>query len=73
MITHQFEHKIGFTDIRRLLKERCLSNLGMEVADGLVFMTELKDVRNALMQVTEFKRLKAEEDSFGLDYMFDIR
>ncbi|MCF0202259.1 MAG: Smr/MutS family protein [Bacteroidaceae bacterium] len=45
----------------------------MEVADGLVFMTELKDVRNALMQVTEFKRLKAEEDSFGLDYMFDIR
>ena len=32
-----FEQKIGFTEIRALLRERCLSTLGKEKVDEMAF------------------------------------
>ena len=36
-----FEQKIGFTEIRALLRERCLSTLGKEKVDEMAFTTDV--------------------------------
>lgn len=37
-----FEHKIGFDEIRTLLRERCLSTLGKEKIDDMSVSTILR-------------------------------
>lgn len=68
-----FEQKIGFSDIRNLLKERCLSTLGKEQVDEMKFSDNFQDVSNLLEQVVEFMRIINEEDSFPDQYFFDTR
>ena len=43
-----FEHKIGFDEVRTLLKGRCISSLGAEWVDRLAFMPGYADVKRAL-------------------------
>lgn len=70
---NNFEQKIGFSDIRNLLKERCLSTLGKEQVDEMKFSDNFQDVSNLLEQVVEFMRIINEEDSFPDQYFFDTR
>jgi len=68
-----FEHKIGFDEIRTLLKERCLSGLGKEKVDEIVFSTDVTEVNERLEQLREFRRLQEDADDFPLQYFFDVR
>ena len=68
-----FEHKIGFTEVRGLLRERCLSTLGKEITDKLRFSSDAAEVNEWLAQVREFRRLLAEADDFPMQYFFDVR
>ena len=68
-----YEHKIGFDEIRSLLKERCLSPLGCEQVDELAFSTDADEVNEWLEQVREFRRLTDTTDDFPLQYFFDVR
>ena len=68
-----YEHKIGFDEVRSLLRERCLGSLGREKADQLAFSTDSAEVREQLQQTGEFRRLTATSDDFPLDYFFDVR
>ena len=70
---NNFEHKLGFDEIRRLLKERCLSTLGKEKVDEIAFSTDSVQVNEWLTQVREFRRLQAEKDDFPMQYFFDVR
>ncbi len=70
---NNFEQKIGFNDIRGLLKERCLSTLGKEKVDELQFSTDAAQVREWLLQVRELRLLLQKEDSFPMQYFFDVR
>ena len=70
---NNFEHKIGFNDIRRLLKERCLSTLGKEKVDEMTFSTDCREVNEWLTQVREFRRLRDTKDDFPMQYFFDVR
>ena len=70
---NNFEHKLGFDEIRRLLKERCLSTLGKEKVDEIAFSTDAVQVDEWLTQVREFRRLQAEKDDFPMQYFFDVR
>ena len=70
---NNFEHKLGFDEIRRLLKERCLSTLGKEKVDEIAFSTVAVQVNEWLTQVREFRRLQAEKDDFPMQYFFDVR
>ena len=70
---NNFEQKIGFSDIRRLLKERCLSTLGKEKVDQMAFSTDAAVVNEWLRQVREFRRLQEEKDDFPMQYFFDVR
>lgn len=67
-----FEQKIGFDHIRKLLKERCLSSLGTEKVDELAFTDDFDEIGCRLNQVVEFMRV-LEEDDFPCQYFFDVR
>lgn len=69
-----FEKKIGFNEIRTLLKGRCLSTLGTEWVDNhLSFMTDYDAVRTALEQATEFALFIDTEDDVYEDNFYDVR
>ena len=68
-----FESKIGFNEIRTLLRERCLSTLGKELVDKMTFMDSVKDVNTQLQRTREFRRLQEEAEDFPLNYFFDVR
>ena len=70
---NNFERKLGFDEIRRLLKERCLSTLGKEKVDEMAFSTDCQQINEWLTQVREFRRLKEEKDDFPMQYFFDVR
>ena len=70
---NNFEHKLGFDEIRRLLKERCLSTLGKEKVDEIAFSTDCREINEWLSQVREFRRLKEEKDDFPMQFFFDVR
>ena len=70
---NNFERKLGFDEIRRLLKERCLSTLGKEKVDEITFSTDAVQVNEWLNQVREFRRLQEEKDDFPMQYFFDVR
>ena len=70
---NNFEHKLGFDEIRRLLKERCLSTLGKEKVDEIAFSADVNVINESLTQVREFRRLQEEKDDFPMQYFFDVR
>ena len=68
-----FESKIGFDEIRTLLKERCLSTLGKEMVDAIQPSGESDVINEWLTQVREFRRLQEEADDFPKHNFFDVR
>ena len=68
-----FEDKIGFNEIRLLLKERCLSMLGKEEVDEMSFTTDCNYINSRLEELREFRRIGEEADDFPLDNFFDLR
>ena len=70
---NNYENKIGFSEIRTLLKERCLSSLGREMVDEMAFSDRADEVNEWLQQLREFRRLKETTDDFPMQYFFDVR
>lgn len=68
-----FENKIGFNEIRTLLRERCLSSLGKEEIDKITFMDDMKAINTQLARVREFRKLQEEAEDFPISYFFDVR
>ena len=68
-----FEKKIGFNQIRDLLKTKCLSTLGEERVDGMGFTDNFEEINRRLEQTTEFVRIIQEENGFPDQYFFDVR
>ncbi len=68
-----FERKIGFDEIRTLLRERCLSTLGKEKVDKIAFSTDVAEVNEWLEQTREFRRLQEKATDFPMQYFFDVR
>lgn len=68
-----FENKIGFDEIRALLRERCLSTLGKEKINNITVSSDADTINEWLQQVREFRRLQEEADDFPMQYFFDVR
>ena len=68
-----FEQKIGFTEIRTLLRERCLSPLGKERVDEMSFSTDAGQINTWMEEIREFHRIQEGQDDFPLDNFFDVR
>lgn len=68
-----FEQKIGFTEIRTLLRERCLSPLGKEWVDEMSFSTDAGQINTWMEEIREFRQIQEGQDDFPLDNFFDVR
>ena len=68
-----FESKIGFDEIRRLLKGLCLSTLGQEKVDEIVFSDQALVVNEQLEQVREFRRMLQSTEKPEFNFFFDVR
>ena len=68
-----FEQKIGFDQIRQLLKDKCLSTLGEERVNEMNFSDHFEEVDELLNQVAEFVSIIQEEDNFPDQFFFDVR
>ena len=70
---NNFESKIGFDEIRTLLRERCLSTLGKEMVGAISITNDAETINEWMRQVREFRKLQDEADDFPLQYFFDVR
>jgi len=69
-----FEQKIAFTTIRQLLKNKCVSTLGVEKVDEIQFSSEYADVMRLLGQTDEMLRvLTTESDELPIGDFYDVR
>ncbi len=68
-----FEEKIGFNEIRTMLKGRCLSELGVECINKMEVLHEGDEIRERLEQVKEMRQILNEEDDFPVENFIDIR
>lgn len=68
-----FEQKIGFDQIRQLVKGKCLSTLGMERVDEMAFSDDYREIDRRFEQVMEFISILQGEDDFPSQYFFDVR
>ncbi|MCR4602887.1 MAG: Smr/MutS family protein [Prevotella sp.] len=70
---NNYEHKIGFHEIRALLRDRCLSTLGQQEVNEMQFSSDTEEVNELLTQVHEFRQLMDAVNNFPLQYFFDVR
>ena len=68
-----FEQKIGFTEIRKLLSNHCLSTLGKSRVEQMTFLTKADEIRLLHQQVQEFRRIMAEVTELPEQDFFDLR
>ncbi len=68
-----FEAKIGFDKVRALLREKCLSPLGVEKVDDMQMMDSASEISEKLARVSEMRLLMEEHEDFPLMFFFDMR
>ena len=68
-----FEQKIGFTEIRQLLNNHCLSSLGRSRVEQMTFLTNPEEIRLLHQQIQEFRRIMAEVTDLHEQDFFDLR
>ncbi|MGN1213384.1 MAG: endonuclease MutS2, partial [Bacteroidaceae bacterium] len=68
-----FESKIGFNEIRTILRGRCLSSLGAEEVGKMTFSTDTAVINSRLAIVREFRSIMNEDNDFPTQNYNDMR
>ena len=67
-----FELKIGFTEVRSMLRERCLSSLGKSQVDEMTFSSDAETVNEWHAQTDELRLLLEANPDFPLSNIYDV-
>jgi DNA mismatch repair protein MutS2 len=67
-----FENKIGFDRIRKLLSEKCLSPMGLEMVDSIEFIDDFDNLSHNLSATFEFQQILQFEDFFPSEHYYKI-
>ena len=70
---NNYEQKIGFDEIRRMLKGHCQSSLGQEKVDEITFTDDAATVNDQMEQTREMRRLMQATEKPEMNYFFDVR
>lgn len=70
---NNYEHKIGFNDIKVLLSGFCQSELGRERVEAMKFMTEAGDIRQSLQESQELETIFEETADLPEMAFYDLR
>jgi DNA mismatch repair protein MutS2 len=65
--------KLGFTEVKELIKAHCLSIMGQEMVDKIQVMTNFDQVYKFLNQANEFKNILQNDDALPINHFYDIK
>lgn len=65
--------KLGFTDVKELIKAHCLSTMGQEMVDKFQVMHNFEQIRKFLNQTFEFKNILENDAPLPIHHFFDLK
>lgn len=65
--------KLGFTEVKELIKARCLSVMGQRMVDRIQVMNNYDLIRKFLSQAHEFKNILENDSPLPIHHFFDIK
>jgi DNA mismatch repair protein MutS2 len=65
--------KLGFLDIKELIKSYCLSTMGQQMVDKIQVMTNFDYINKFLRQTHEFKNILQNDSPLPIQNFFDIK
>jgi DNA mismatch repair protein MutS2 len=65
--------KLGFTEIKELIKAHCLSEMGRQMVDRIQVMDNFDLIRKFLSQANEFKNILENDEALPIHHFFDIK
>lgn len=68
-----YEQKIGFDEIRNIVKSHCLSTLGKSKVDEMEFSIDAEGLNASMMEIREMRRIIDNADGFPIDNFIDVR
>lgn len=70
---NNYEQKIGFKDIRQMLSDHCISQMGLEKAEAMAFSSDKAAILKSLEQTEEFVSLLQKGVPFPVRDFHDLR
>lgn len=68
-----FENKVGFDEIRSLLRAHCQSNMGREKVDAMTFLSDVRAITELQEQTREYIRLTQTVEQMPEMDFYDLR
>jgi DNA mismatch repair protein MutS2 len=65
--------KLGFTEVKSLIKSHCLSDMGRQMVDRIQMMTSFDQINKFLRQTKEFKDILENDAPLYIRHLFDIK
>ena len=65
--------KLGFSEIKSLIKAQCLSDMGRQMVDRIQMMTSFDQINKFLRQTKEFKDILENDAPLHIRHLFDIK
>ncbi|MGV8879160.1 MAG: endonuclease MutS2 [Sphingobacteriaceae bacterium] len=65
--------KLGFTDVKELIKIHCLSTMGQQMVDKIQVMNNFEQIRKFLNQTFEFKNILENDAPLPIHHFFDLK
>ena len=65
--------KLGFTEIKELVKSHCLSEMGRQMVDKIQVMHNYDQVHKFMSQANEFKNILENDEALPIHHFFDIK
>ncbi len=65
--------KLGFTEVKELIKAHCLSDMGRQMVDRIQVMDNFDQILKFLNQASEFKNILENDEALPIHHFFDIK
>jgi len=65
--------KLGFTEVKELIKAHCLSTMGQQMVDKIQVMNNFDLIKKFLSQAHEFKNILQNDAALPINHFFDIK
>ncbi|WP_374163907.1 endonuclease MutS2 [Arcticibacter sp. MXS-1] len=65
--------KLGFTEVKSLIKSHCLSEMGRQMVDRIQLMTNFDLINKFLRQTREFKEILVNDSPLPISHLYDIK
>jgi DNA mismatch repair protein MutS2 len=65
--------KLGFTEVKELIKAHCLSTMGQQMVDRIQVMSNFEQIRKFLHQAHEFKNILQSDTVLPINHFYDLK